>query len=100
MLLTGYAPTPDTVGFYYSDGRTEFAHAAPRYPRSCHGTGDLFAAVTTGGLIRGLTVPESARLAAEFVHRSIANTGKDSRFGVAFEGELGWLAEKCRVQNA
>ena len=100
VLLTGYAPTPDTVGFYYSDGQTEFAHAAPRLPRSCHGTGDLFAAVTTGAILRGLTVPEAARLAAEFVHRSIANTGKDSRFGVAFEGELGWLAEKCRMHNA
>ena len=100
VLLTGYAPTPDTVGFYYSDGRTEFAHAAPRYPRSCHGTGDLFAAVTMGGLMGGMSVPEAARLAAEFVHRSIANTGEDSRFGVAFEGELGWLADKCRMQNA
>ena len=100
VLLTGYAPTPDTVGFYYHDGQTEFAHAAPRLPRSCHGTGDLFAAVTMGGLMRGMSVPEAARLAAEFVHRSIANTGKDSRFGVAFESELGWLAEKCRMHNA
>ena len=95
-ILTGYAPTPDTVGFYYSDSETEFAHAAPRLPRSCHGTGDLFAAVTTGAILRGLSVPEAARLAAEFVHRSIANTGEDSRFGVAFEGQLGWLADSVR----
>ena len=96
VLLTGYAPTPDTVGFYYSDGTTEFAHAGPRLPRSCHGTGDLFAAVLTGGLMRGLTVPQAGRLAAEFVHRAIAKTGENSRFGVAFEGELGWLADSVR----
>ena len=48
----------------------------------------------------GLTVPEAARLASEFVHRSIANTWEDSRFGVAFEGELGWLSDKCRMHNA
>ncbi len=96
VLLTGYSPTPDTVGFYYSDGQTEFAHAGPRLPRSCHGTGDLFAAVVTGGLMRGLSVPESARLAAEFVHRAIAKTGEDSRFGVAFEEQLGWLADRVR----
>ena len=61
---------------------------------------DTQVAARMQGLMRGLTVPKAARLAAEFVHRSIANTGKDSRFGVAFEGELGWLAEKCRMQNA
>ena len=96
VLLTGYAPDPNTVGFYYSDGQTEFAHAGPRHPRSCHGTGDLFAAVTMGGLVSGMSVPQAGTLAAEFIHRAIAKTGENSRFGVAFEGELGWLAEKCR----
>ncbi len=96
VLLTGYSPDPDTVGFYYSDGTTEFAHAGPRLPRSCHGTGDLFAAVTMGGLMRGLTAPEAGVLAAEFIHRAIAKTGENSRFGVAFEGELGWLSRQCR----
>ena len=95
VVLTGYSPSPDTVGFYYSDGTTEFAHAGPRHPRACHGTGDLFAAVLTGGLMRGLTVPEAGVLAAEFIHRAIAKTGENSRFGVAFEGELGWLAGQC-----
>lgn len=100
VLLTGFAPTADTVGFYYTDGTAEFAHAAPKIPRACHGTGDLFAAVVTGGLLRDLSVPDSGRLAAEFVHRAIAKTGTDSRFGVEFEEELGWLAGKCRMQNA
>lgn len=96
VTLTGYSPAPDTVGFYYSDGAKEFAHAGAKIPRSCHGTGDLFAAVVAGSLIRGLSVPEAGELAAEFVHRAIAKTGEDSRFGVEFESELGWLAEKCR----
>ena len=92
VLLTGYSPTPDSVGFYYYNGTEEFAYAGRRCPRTCHGTGDLFAAVVTGGLMRGMAVPEAGGLASEFVHRAIANTGKDSRFGVAFEKELGWLA--------
>ena len=100
VLLTGYSPDPGSVGFYFHDGATEFAHAGPRHPRACHGTGDLFAAVTMGGLMNGLSVPESGRLAAEFIHRSIAKTGTDSRFGVAFEGELGWLAEKSGAHQA
>ena len=100
VLLTGFSPEPGSVGFYCSDGVTEFSHAGPRLPRSCHGTGDLFAAIVMGGLTGGMTVPQAGVLAAEFVHRAIAKTGENSRFGVAFEGELGWLAEKCRIQNA
>ena len=96
VLLTGFSPAPDAVGFYYRDADMEFAYAGERHPRACHGTGDLFAAVVTGGLLRGLSVPDAGRLAAEFVHRAIAKTGEDSRFGVAFEGELGWLAEHIR----
>ena len=99
VLLTGYAPDPGTVGFYYTDGTAEFAHAAPKIPRNCHGTGDLFAAVTLGGVMRGLSVPDAGKLAAEFVHRAIAKTGENSRFGVEFEGELGWLARQCREPN-
>ena len=95
VLLTGYAPSQDTVGFYYSDGSQEFAHAGPKIPRSCHGTGDIFAAVVMGGLMNGLSVPDAGGLAAAFVHRAIAKTGTDSRFGVAFEGELAWLAQQC-----
>lgn len=96
VLLTGYSPDPDSVGFYYDNGAKEYAYAGAKHPRACHGTGDLFAAVVTGGLLRGMTVPRAGRLAAEFVHRAIAKTGEDSRFGVEFEGELGWLAEHIR----
>ncbi len=94
VLLTGYSPEEGEVGFYFSDGRQEIVHSAPRLPRNCHGTGDLFAAVTVGGLLRGMDAPRAGALAAEFVRRSIAATGEDSRFGVAFEGQLGWLIEQ------
>lgn len=93
VMLTGFSPDADRVGFFYSDGNEDFAHAAPRLPRSCHGTGDLFAAVVTGALLRGLEPPRAGALAAEFVRRAIHATGEDSRRGVAFEGELGWLID-------
>ena len=51
------------------------------------------------GLMEGMTVPQAGVLAAEFIHRALAKTGENSRFGVAFEGELGWLAEKCRMAD-
>ena len=55
--------------------------------------------MTMGGLMRGMTVPDAAKLAAEFIHRAIAKTGEDSRFGVAFEGELGWLVGESGIRN-
>ena len=99
VLLTGYSPDPDSVGFYYHNGTTEYAWAGEKHPRACHGTGDLFAAVVAGGAMRGMTIPDAGRLAAEFIHRAIAKTGEDSRLGVAFEGELGWLADCVRNEE-
>ncbi len=90
VLLTGFT-YGNAVGFYWTDGREECTHTAPKLPKACHGTGDLFAAVTMGALLRGWDAPRAGRLAAEFVRRSIAATQGDTRFGVQFEGELGWL---------
>lgn len=97
VMLTGFEPEAGKVGFYWTDGRGEFAHAGEKLPRSCHGTGDLFAAVTMGGMLRGLSAPEAGGLACEFVRRSIAATPADSRYGVAFEGELGWLIGQLTI---
>lgn len=92
VLITGASAQPGMTGCFYSDGETEFCTAAPELPRSCHGTGDLFAGVMMGALMRGLEPRQAAYLAGEFVRRSIASTGPDSRWGVAFEEHLGWLA--------
>lgn len=91
VMLTGYAPEPGQVGFFYRDVHSEYTHTEPRLDRTCHGTGDLFAAVVMGGLMRGLPAPEAGVLACRFIRRCIAATESDTRWGVAFEGELGWL---------
>ena len=91
VMLTGAESEPGKTGFYWTDGREEFLYSAEKLPRACHGTGDLFAAVTMGGLMRGMTPGKAGTLACEFVRRAIAATPEDSRYGVAFEGELGWL---------
>ena len=92
VLLTGAEPEEGKLGFYYSDGLSECCTGSDRIPRACHGTGDLFAAVMAGGLVRGLTARQSGELAMELIRRSIRSTGEDSRWGVAFEAHLGWLA--------
>ncbi len=94
VLLTGMEQAPGQTGFFFSDGKNDYAYSTEKLPKSCHGTGDLFAAVVMGARMRGLDGPKSGALAAEFVKRCIARTGDDSRFGVAFEPELKWLANQ------
>ncbi len=44
--------------------------------RPFHGTGDIFAAVLTGGLLRGKTMVEASNLAVDFIKAAIAETLK------------------------
>lgn len=77
-------------------GREEFVLKKPFAQQPCHGTGDLFAAVLIGGLLRGNALSAAADAAAEFVAESIAATppDADARLGLWFEPLLGRLAAK------
>ncbi|MDO4743771.1 MAG: pyridoxamine kinase [Clostridia bacterium] len=60
--------------------------------RPFHGTGDIFAAVLTGGLAKKNTMLESSKKAVEFIKESIAETLKyedmQIEYGVVFEKAL------------
>ena len=65
-----------------------------KMPQSFHGTGDIFASVLTGALVRGLSLAEACRLAADFVVEAIRATlsHKDYNwYGVDFESALHML---------
>lgn len=96
VMLTGAQPGPGQVGYYFTDGHIESFAGTEKLPRSCHGTGDLFAAVVAGAVTRGLSPQRGGELAMELCRRAILATGEDSRWGVAFEGELVWLADSVR----
>lgn len=92
VIITGFAWDPETTGFAGAHRDTgAFTYQAPRIPRSLHGTGDLFAAVFSGGLLDNKTPEAAARLAAGFVERVVAATPESTPFGPAFEGQLPWL---------
>lgn len=62
-----------------------------RLPQSFHGTGDIFASVLTGALVRGLSLKDSCRLAADFVVQSITQTLSHADYnwyGVDFESAI------------
>lgn len=107
VVLTGVSFGEDTVGaacFERDTGLTEFA-AAPLVSGQFHGTGDLFASILSGALVRGQPLAEAARLAAEFTSRCVRRTWEadvSRREGVDFEPLLWRLgqrmeAEPCRT---
>lgn len=96
-IITGVSLTPGKTGFLgYSRETGEFSYQADRIATQLHGTGDLFTAVLTGAYVRGRTLPDAAALAARFVERTIAATGKSTPFGAEFEPQLPWLWEQLQ----
>lgn len=64
---------------------------------SFHGTGDIFASVLTGALVRGLSLEKAYALAGDFVVRSIAETlshDDHNTYGVDFEAAFPLLLRK------
>lgn len=71
-------------------GKEQFVLKKLLQPRSYPGTGDLFAAVVTGFLLRGNALSAAVDAAATFVSECILATAADAdpRFGVWFEPQL------------
>ena len=65
-------------------------------PVSYPGTGDMFAAVLTGGLLRGDSLPLAINRATRFLEIAIKTTfsySTDTRYGVMFEQALPYLMQ-------
>lgn len=98
VVLTGASLEPGSTGamcFDATSGRTE-AVQTRRVDRDFHGTGDVFSSVLTGALVRGTSLVEAARAAAEFVRACVERTAAENlpmREGVDFEPLLGLLAK-------
>ena len=93
VVLTGVHPRPGRIGagcFDRETGEVSFP-AADQEPGVWSGTGDLFASVMLGALLRGESLHAAAGRAAEFVRRCAAYTaarGGSEVEGVQFEGLL------------
>ena len=61
------------------------------------GTGDLFASVVCGAMVKGMALEASVKLAADYVSYSIETSMHidiDSNYGVQLEATLPWLFER------
>ncbi|MCR5613544.1 pyridoxamine kinase [Treponema sp.] len=81
-----YSTEKDTVEYYFNEKQAV----------SSHGTGDLYASVVAGSLLRGKTLLEAASLGADVVVEAIKLTAgdKDHWYGVKFEQALPYLIKR------
>ena len=96
IVLKGISFDDKKLGIACYDSQTQkitwYFHE--KMPQSFHGTGDIFASVLTGALVRGFSLDKACRLAADFVVESIRATlsHKDYNwYGVDFESVLHML---------
>lgn len=96
VILTGVSFAPSEVGFMGYDASREqfFSYFHKKFPQQFHGTGDVFASTCMGGLMRGLSLEQAARLAEDFTLESIRETlnAPDTRwYGVHYETAFPYL---------
>ena len=103
VVLTGVSLQPGQTGaacFDRETGQVSLIQTAFA-GRAFHGTGDLFASVLTGALVRGEPLPRAAAEAADFVRLCALHTAPQDlppREGIDFEPLLGLLAPERREQ--
>ncbi len=98
VVMTGVSYDPQKTGVVVYDGETVFAYDHEKEPATCYGTGDIFASVFTGALLRGKAAADAAAIAADFTVRCVRETAKHENhwYGTVFEPLLGILCEKMK----
>ena len=85
VVLTGVSFEEELLGTAISDGVSVSYDFNPRLRRSSHGTGDVFASIFAGAILRGKSAVDAAALAADVVCAAIDATDDDHWYGVSFE---------------
>lgn len=94
VVLTGVSFKANELGTAVSSGSRVEYDFNPLNPRSAHGTGDVFASVFAGALLRGKSAIEAAAIAADIVCAAIQATDADHWYGVSFERTIPELVQK------
>ena len=91
--LSGISLKEGKIGVYYYDSEADkyFSYFNERLPVSYHGTGDVFASSTLGGIMKGLSPEDALALAVDYTLESMKCTMQDENrrfYGVNFEEAL------------
>ena len=90
VILTGIAFNEGKTGVYGLDTVTgeKIAYENDKVDAAFHGTGDLFSSVTVGALVRGVSLNDAFKLAADYTAKTIKVTVDNIEkpwYGVDFE---------------
>lgn len=98
VVLTGVSYDAQSTGVLVSEQGKQNYYRHELLDRGCHGTGDVYASSFVGAYMHGKTVPEAARIAADYTLACIKNTldDPDHWYGVKFEPLLGELIEALK----
>ena len=105
MVLTGVSLSEGKTGVYGLNTETgeHFIYQNDRVDAAYHGTGDIFASVSVGGLVRGLSMEKAFALAADYTAETIRVTKVNPAgpwYGVDFETTIPQLVSRLAVDLA
>ncbi len=94
IILTGVSFDPKLLGIATYDGKELRYYFNPYLPRESHGTGDLYASVFAGAIMRGYDLFSAAALGADMVCLAIESTDDEHWYGVSFEKVIPTLTQR------
>lgn len=101
VVLTGVSFQPDKLGVMAYDGETKafFQYYNEKMPASFHGTGDVFASVVVGAMMRGCSFDQALEIAVDYTLECIRKTVADPDhrwYGVNFEEAIPMLVSRLQ----
>lgn len=96
IIVSGIEMDRKICNLIYEEGKPTLIYERELKFPSRNGSGDLFSSIVLGALMRGSSLFDSVKLAADFIYEAIEVTAKqkiDEREGLNFEGLLYTLGE-------
>lgn len=93
IVLTGVSFSDKTIGVgIYEDGQSRY-YEHRLISKGCHGTGDIYSSAFAGALLKGKSLFDAAKIAADYTVECIENTQGDPAhwYGAKFEPVLPML---------
>ena len=102
--LTGISFDDAKIGVYSYDSITDsyYKYFNEKLPTAYHGTGDVYASATLGGVMRGLSVEDALSVAVDFTLECMRATERDPErrfYGVNFEQALPFYIERLKEKT-
>ena len=98
IVLTGASRRAGFTGVQVTGPEGVYYYEHEKLPEDRHGTGDIYSSVFVGALMKGKSINDAARIAADFTLLCIRNAQGDKEhfYGVKFELEIPKLIEMLK----